>query len=93
MSFVIEIVLNPVLILTFQVRRLRVQQRIKGLKSDAENGSEESDEMPHMPSSIPFLPPVTKSTLRQLYTTSLSFISGIIVFGGLIAPTVSSYIL
>jgi hypothetical protein len=31
----------------------------------------------------------TTKTLRQLYLTSFSFISGIIVFGGLVAPVVS----
>lgn len=32
----------------------------------------------------------TPKTMKQLYFTSLAFISGIIVFGGLIAPTVST---
>ncbi|KAG8374075.1 hypothetical protein BUALT_Bualt11G0093100 [Buddleja alternifolia] len=67
------------------VRRLRVQQRIKGMKVVNES-LEDENEMPDIPSSIPFLPHVTPRTLKQLYLTSFSFISGIIVFGGLIAP-------
>ncbi|KAA8516756.1 hypothetical protein F0562_017046 [Nyssa sinensis] len=68
-----------------EVRRLRVQQRIKGVKVVDESGEEEN-EMPEIPSSIPFLPHVTPKTLKQLYLTSFSIISGIIVFGGLLAP-------
>lgn len=41
---------------TLQVRRLRVQQRLKNLKPN-ENSSEDN-EMPDIPSSIPFLPSV-----------------------------------
>ncbi|KAL1541397.1 protein ORANGE-LIKE, chloroplastic-like [Salvia divinorum] len=73
---------NKIFLLMEELRRLRVQQRIKSMKwvPDDEN------EMPDIPSSIPFLPHVTPKTLKQLYLTSFSFISGIIVFGGLIAP-------
>ncbi|EEF32058.1 protein ORANGE-LIKE, chloroplastic isoform X1 [Ricinus communis] len=82
---------NKIFLLMEEVRRLRVQQRIKRktVKIIDETGQkeEDTDEMPDIPSSIPFLPRVTPKTLKQLYLTSLSFISGIIVFGGLIAPT------
>lgn len=78
---------NRIFFLMEELRRLRVQQRIKGLKVIDESGEEEASEMPEIPSSIPFLPYVTPKTLKQLYLTSLSFISGIILFGGLIAPT------
>ncbi|XP_020972357.1 protein ORANGE-LIKE, chloroplastic isoform X1 [Arachis ipaensis] len=75
-------------IFIWQVRRLRVQQRLKSLRKVVnEEGEEETNEMPEIPSSIPFLPHVTPKTLKKLYTTSISFMSGIIVFGGLIAPT------
>ncbi|MEX6631807.1 hypothetical protein SGI36_21395, partial [Providencia rettgeri] len=42
--------------------------------------------MPDIPSTIPFLPNMTPKTLKQLYVTSFSFIAGIMVFGGLLAP-------
>ncbi|KAF9594382.1 hypothetical protein IFM89_030984 [Coptis chinensis] len=76
---------NKIFLLMEEVRRLRVQKRIKRTKVIDEI-SEEADEMPDIPSSIPFLPHVTKTTLKKLYLTSFSFISGIIVFGGLLAP-------
>ncbi|XP_041027523.1 protein ORANGE-LIKE, chloroplastic-like isoform X2 [Juglans microcarpa x Juglans regia] len=78
---------NKIFLLMEEVRRLRVQERIKGVKAINESDEEEANEMPDIPSSIPFLPHVTPKTLKQLYLTSLSFISGIIIFGGLIAPT------
>lgn len=78
---------NKIFLLMEELRRLKVQQRIKSLKVIDESGEEEADEMPDIPSSIPFLPRVTPKSLKQLYLTSLSIISGIIVFGGLMAPT------
>ncbi|XP_004303534.1 PREDICTED: uncharacterized protein LOC101297359 [Fragaria vesca subsp. vesca] len=78
---------NKIFLLMEELRRLRVQHRIKMAKDFNESGEEESNEMPDIPSSIPFLPYVTPKTLKQLYLTSATFISGIIVFGGLIAPT------
>jgi hypothetical protein len=78
---------NKIFLLMEEVRRLRVQQRIKGVKVVDESVEEDANEMLDIPSSIPFLPHVTPKTLKQLYLTSLSFISGIIIFGGLIAPT------
>ncbi|KAK9921331.1 hypothetical protein M0R45_029844 [Rubus argutus] len=78
---------NKIFLLMEELRRLRVQHRIKMAKDFNESGVEESNEMPDIPSSIPFLPYVTPKTLKQLYLTSATFISAIIVFGGLIAPT------
>ncbi|CAA7400247.1 unnamed protein product [Spirodela intermedia] len=75
---------NKIFLLMEEVRRLRVQQRIKSADFD-EMGSEET-EMPEIPSTIPFLPRMTTKTLKQLYLTSFSVIAGIIVFGGLLAP-------
>ncbi|XP_073062795.1 protein ORANGE-LIKE, chloroplastic [Primulina eburnea] len=77
---------NKIFLLMEEVRRLRVQQRIKNRKVTDETHVDEN-EMPEIPSSIPFLPHVTPKTLKQLYLTSFSFISGILVFGGLVAPT------
>ncbi|KAK1263028.1 hypothetical protein QJS04_geneDACA008536 [Acorus gramineus] len=74
---------NKIFLLMEEVRRLRVQQRIKC--SIGEDGEEES-EMPDIPSTIPFLPNMTQKTLKQLYLTCFSLISGVIVFGGLLAP-------
>ncbi|GLT40674.1 hypothetical protein SLA2020_147890 [Shorea laevis] len=79
---------NKIFLLMEEVRRLRIQHRIKSVKVINENGDEETtNEMLDIPSSIPFLPHMTPKTLRQLYLTSLTIISGIIIVGGLIAPT------
>ncbi|GFP82715.1 hypothetical protein PHJA_000414600 [Phtheirospermum japonicum] len=75
---------NKIFLLMEELRRLRVQQRIKSMEfiPDEEN----ENEMPEIPSSIPFLPHVTPKSLKQLYITSFIFVSGTIVFGGLVAP-------
>ncbi|XP_057975418.1 protein ORANGE-LIKE, chloroplastic [Malania oleifera] len=77
---------NKIFLLLEEVRRLRVQQHIKNVKVIEESNEEEANEMPDIPSSIPFLPHVTRKTLKQLYLMSFSIISGIIIFGGLLAP-------
>ncbi|KAI9100787.1 hypothetical protein K1719_024149 [Acacia pycnantha] len=48
---------NKIFLLMEEVRRLRVQQRLKSMKFITEDG-EEANEMPEIPSSIPFLPHV-----------------------------------
>ncbi|RVW98235.1 Protein ORANGE-ORANGE, chloroplastic [Vitis vinifera] len=69
-----------------EVRRLRIQQRIK----NAELGilkEEQENELPNFPSFIPFLPPLSSANLKLYYATCFSLIAGIIIFGGLLAPT------
>lgn len=77
---------NKIFLLMEEVRRLRVQQRLRSIQR-AFSEEEDANEMPEIPSSIPFLPHVTPNILKKLYLTGASFISAIIVFGGLIAPT------
>lgn len=76
---------NKIFLHMEEVRRLRIQQRIKnaelGMKEEQEN------ELPNFPSFIPFLPPLTSANLKQYYATCFSLISGIILFGGLLAPS------
>ncbi|XP_028806033.1 protein ORANGE-GREEN, chloroplastic isoform X2 [Neltuma alba] len=76
---------NKIFLHMEEVRRLRIQQRIKsaelGLKEEREN------ELPNFPSFIPFLPPLSASNLKQYYATCLSLIAGVMLFGGLLAPT------
>ncbi|XP_020589261.1 protein ORANGE-LIKE, chloroplastic-like [Phalaenopsis equestris] len=75
---------NKIFLLMEEVRRLRIQQRIRSVKSNNERIDE--NEMPDMPSTIPFLPNTTPKTMKQLYSTSFCLVSGIIMFGGLLAP-------
>ncbi|XP_021741265.1 protein ORANGE-GREEN, chloroplastic-like [Chenopodium quinoa] len=77
---------NKIFLLMEEVRRLRIQQRIKR----AELGilkEEQENELPSFPSFIPFLPPLSSTNLKQYYATCFSLIAGIMIFGGLLAPT------
>lgn len=79
---------NKIFLLMEEVRRLRIQQRIKSAEQglDSNDPSNDNEEMPEYPSSIPFLPPLTTATLKQYYATCLVLVSIIILFGGLVAP-------
>ncbi|KAG0472785.1 hypothetical protein HPP92_014642 [Vanilla planifolia] len=68
-----------------EVRRLRIQQRIKSAELGILKEKQEN-ELPDFPSFIPFLPPLTPANLRMYYATCFSLIGGIIFFGGLLAP-------
>ncbi|KAJ0111620.1 hypothetical protein Patl1_01394 [Pistacia atlantica] len=76
---------NKIFLHMEEVRRLRIQQRIK----NAELGmkEEQESELPNFPSFIPFLPPLSSANLKVYYATCFSLIAGIIIFGGLLAPT------
>ncbi|XP_027107266.1 protein ORANGE, chloroplastic isoform X1 [Coffea arabica] len=77
---------NKIFLQMEEVRRLRIQQRIKS----AELGilkEEQETELPNFPSFIPFLPPLNSSNLRLYYASCFSLIAGIMIFGGLLAPT------
>ncbi|XP_020694833.1 protein ORANGE-LIKE, chloroplastic [Dendrobium catenatum] len=75
---------NKIFLLMEEVRRLRIQQRIRSAKFN--NESSDENEMPDMPSTIPFLANMTPKTMKQLHLTSFLMVSGIIMFGGLLAP-------
>lgn len=77
---------NKIFLHMEEVRRLRIQQRIKNAELGIFNEEHES-ELPDFPSFIPFLPPLTPANLRMYYATCFSLIAGIIIFGGLLAPT------
>lgn len=79
---------NKIFLLMEEVRRLRIQQRIKSVEQgvDTKEPGADNEEMPSYPSSIPFLPPLTNATLKQYYATCFALVSIIILFGGLVAP-------
>ncbi|XP_057522998.1 protein ORANGE, chloroplastic isoform X1 [Amaranthus tricolor] len=77
---------NKIFLHMEEVRRLRIQQRIKS----AELGiiqDEQENELPSFPSFIPFLPPLSSVNLKQYYASCFSLIAGIMIFGGFLAPT------
>ncbi|KAK1392873.1 protein ORANGE-GREEN, chloroplastic [Heracleum sosnowskyi] len=76
---------NKIFLHMEEVRRLRIQQRIKNAELGICNEEPET-ELPNFPSFIPFLPPLTSANLKQYYAICFSLISGIIIFGGLLAP-------
>ncbi|XP_010523305.1 PREDICTED: uncharacterized protein LOC104801670 isoform X2 [Tarenaya hassleriana] len=77
---------NKIFLHMEEVRRLRIQQRIKNAELGI-TGEERDNELPSFPSFIPFLPPLSAANLRVYYATCFSLIAGIILFGGLLAPT------
>ncbi|KAK6121908.1 hypothetical protein DH2020_044350 [Rehmannia glutinosa] len=64
----------------------KIQQRIKNTELGIVK-EEQENELPNFPSFIPFLPPLNSSNLKQYYATCFSLIAGIMLFGGLLAPT------
>ncbi|KAI5071317.1 hypothetical protein GOP47_0013568 [Adiantum capillus-veneris] len=74
---------NKIFLLMEEVRRLRIQQKIKSAEHEIQN---DDNEMPNFPSFIPFLPPLTTTTLKQYYTFCFGLVAAIILFGGLLAP-------
>ncbi|CAN4123466.1 unnamed protein product [Withania somnifera] len=77
---------NKIFLHMEEVRRLRIQQRIKSAELGIITDSQEN-ELPNFPSFIPFLPPLTSANLKQYYATCLSLIAGFMLFGGLLAPS------
>jgi hypothetical protein len=77
---------NRIFLLMEEVRRLRIQQRVKSAEQNLQLEAEESDDIPAFPSFIPFLPPLTTQTLKNYYLVCFSLISGIMLFAGLLAP-------
>ncbi|CAK8575351.1 unnamed protein product [Lathyrus sativus] len=77
---------NKIFLHMEEVRRLRIQQRIKNAELGISQ-EEQENELPNFPSFIPFLPPLTSANLKQYYATCFSLIGGIILFGGLLAPS------
>eukprot|EP00245_Coleochaete_scutata_P009843 TRINITY_DN3338_c0_g3_i4.p1 TRINITY_DN3338_c0_g3~~TRINITY_DN3338_c0_g3_i4.p1 ORF type:complete len:310 (-),score=35.41 TRINITY_DN3338_c0_g3_i4:1754-2629(-) len=81
---------DKIFLLMEEVRRLRIQQRIKSQEAGAESLQEQEQSVP---SAIPFLPPLvavygqTSQTLKQYYVTFITLVTIIILFGGLVAPT------
>ena len=79
---------NRIFLLLEEVRRLRIQQRLKGGPSYTipnENGAEENYNETY-PSTIPFFPPINEQTIQLYINFYLAAVAAIVLFGGLIAP-------
>ncbi len=71
---------NKIFLLMEEVRRLRIQQRIR-------NGTSKADDESY-PSFIPFFPPVNEKTLKLYFNLYGLTVAAIILFGGLVAPII-----
>ncbi|PRW32857.1 hypothetical protein C2E21_8129 [Chlorella sorokiniana] len=75
---------NKIFLLMEEVRRLRIQMRVKGASD--EQLDRDLLEKEEYPSSIPFFPPITEKTIT-LYTRFYAVtVAAIITFGGLVSP-------
>mmetsp|Transcript_16873 Transcript_16873/g.27418 ORF Transcript_16873/g.27418 Transcript_16873/m.27418 type:complete len:399 (+) Transcript_16873:254-1450(+) len=79
---------NRIFQLMEEVRRLRIQQRIKA-KAPGMRGTQtvrEMQEQESFPSAIPNFPPITKNTIQDYKRFYSIATPAVIIFGGLIAP-------
>ncbi|EFN51315.1 hypothetical protein CHLNCDRAFT_55274 [Chlorella variabilis] len=70
---------NKIFLLMEEVRRLRIQLRLRGVAEEATPEEE-------YPSSIPFFPPINEKTIKMYTRFYAITVAGIITFGGLVAP-------
>jgi len=81
----IELRRNKIFLLMEEVRRLRIQERLKrrsaGVPEEAESFINE-----RFPSALPFAPPLNINTIRTYYLIFGGIIAAIILFGGLVSP-------
>ena len=72
---------SRIFLLMEEVRRLRIQQRLKGGDETVEEPRND-----RFNSALPLLPQLTENNLQRYYTAYLTIVGAIILFGGLIAP-------
>lgn len=71
---------NKIFLLLEEVRRLRIQKKIKGPEQEDDLRNEK------YPSVLPFLPPLSDKTLQTYYTVYAATVALIILFGAIVAP-------
>eukprot|EP00899_Mesostigma_viride_P003975 jgi/Mesvir1/13579/Mv02996-RA.1 len=76
---------NKIFLLLEEVRRLRIQRQLKSFEAEQETG-DEPNPMEAFDSYIPFLPQLNEKSLPEYYRFFALTVSGIIFFGGFIAP-------
>jgi len=82
---------NKIYFLMEEVRRLRIQERLKEAAADADGGEAAPPPLPDetmepFPSALPFFPPLKDGTLATYTRFYGAAVAAIIVFGGLLAP-------
>lgn len=76
---------NKIFLLMEEVRRLRIQERLKKRTSGVPE-AEDAFINEEFPSALPFAPPLNAKTIKQYYVAFGAVIFAIIMFGGLVAP-------
>jgi len=79
----IEVRRNRIFLLMEEVRRLRIQERLKKRSSGITDDAFINEEFP---SALPFAPPLNAKTIKNYYLLFGVVIFAIIMFGGLVAP-------
>jgi hypothetical protein len=80
----IQIRRSRIFLLMEEVRRLRIEQRLKG--GEVSTSTQEQEEQEKFISALPFLPPLDEKTLNQYYYVYFGLVAIAIVFGGIVAP-------
>merc|ERR1712217_229848 len=78
---------NKIFLLMEEVRRLKIQQRIK--EYDLLNAKGNNDVLSineNFQSALPYMPPITEKTLKNYVTFFVYIVTVVILFGGLFAP-------
>ena len=79
---------NTIFLLMEEVRRLKIQQRLREKSGPGDASDDAADDAREpISSAIPLLPPLQPDTLRTYYAFYALSVSSLILFGGLIAPT------
>uniref|UniRef100_A0A061QSY9 Uncharacterized protein n=1 Tax=Tetraselmis sp. GSL018 TaxID=582737 RepID=A0A061QSY9_9CHLO len=76
---------NKIFLLMEEVRRLRIQERLKR-RSIAAHGEDDAFINEHFPSALPFAPPLNVRSIKYYYLLFGVTIFAIIIFGGLVSP-------
>ena len=76
---------TKIFLLMEEVRRLRIQERLKRPEG-ADDESYEAFVYEKFPSVLPFAPPLTSETIKKYYLLFGTVMFAIIMFGGLVAP-------
>lgn len=74
---------NRIFLLMEEIRRLRIQQRVKGGDVVEEVVGPDSEELI---SAVPMFPKLTEKNLQTYYTAYFGVVVALIVFGGVVAP-------
>lgn len=83
MLVLLQVRRNRIFLLMEEIRRLRIQQRVKGGEVVEDIADPDSEELV---SAVPWFPPLSEKTLSRYYAAYFGVVFALIVFGGVVAP-------